>query len=78
MTKRKWYSGPPPSVGWWPASIGRDKDVLRWWNGEFWSLPVWVGCTKQFAAHAAQIKALNSSVIEWTESPDSWPAWSKT
>lgn len=32
-----WQSGPPPNVGWWPASIGDDVRVLRFWNGEFWS-----------------------------------------
>ena len=35
-----WHSGPPPSVGWWPASKRGDPTVLRWWNGSNWSLPV--------------------------------------
>ena len=78
MTKRKWHSGPPPSIGWWPASILRDKNILRWWNGEFWSLDAWAHFTAQAAAHYAQIKDPHSSSVEWTERPDSWPAWSKT
>jgi hypothetical protein len=36
-----WKSGPPPSVGWWPASREMlQKDTLRFWNGSQWSLYV--------------------------------------
>lgn len=31
-----WRSGPPPSVGWWPASKRGDPTVLRWWGGSNW------------------------------------------
>ena len=78
MTERKWHSGPPPSIGWWPASTMRNNDILRWWNGEFWSRSTKVGCTAWAAARNAQIKALDGFYVEWTERPDSWPARSKT
>jgi len=32
-----WRSGPPPEVGWWPASALRRPSYLRYWNGTFWS-----------------------------------------
>lgn len=37
MSKRKWLSGMPPSIGWWNASIEKDDLVWRWWSGEYWS-----------------------------------------
>jgi hypothetical protein len=32
-----WRSGPPPEIGWWPASCIRDIHMLRWWDGNNWS-----------------------------------------
>ena len=41
MSERKWYSGPPPHVGWWLCtdnSFEHDyADMWRWWDGEAWS-----------------------------------------
>ena len=37
MGKIVWHKGPPPHVGWWNASAGRNPDVWRWWNGKHWS-----------------------------------------
>lgn len=33
-----WRSGPPPEVGWWPASVLRDPNWIRHWDGEHWSV----------------------------------------
>lgn len=41
MTKHphlvKWYTGAPPSIGWWNASTTRQIYIWRWWNGSEWS-----------------------------------------
>jgi len=62
-----WHYGPPPHVGWWPASFSKRTDRLRWWNGRNWS--EWVssednqlaagyfGCRESFA---------NTDEIQWT------------
>jgi hypothetical protein len=37
FTKQELFSGPPPSIGWWPATIHGLISPIRWWNGENWS-----------------------------------------
>jgi hypothetical protein len=77
MTKR--FSGPPPSVGWWPASMWRDSNAVRWWNGKFWSITAYPGMSsRQAAACARQQTWASASDIEWCHRPESWPARSKT
>lgn len=49
--KGRWKKGPPPSVGWWPASTKRSVEVLRWWDGEQWS---WAAHRYQSAVSAAR------------------------
>ncbi len=73
-----WRKGPPPSVGWWPASRSREPVVLRWWNGEWWS----VGCVSNYTvktvARLATQKSRYQAKIEWTDRPADWPERSKT
>ena len=74
----KWHKGPPPSIGWWPASVIRNTNALRWWNGERWSN----ACVrdepiKSVAKNAAR-KAEYQHDIEWTDRPASWPERSRT
>lgn len=38
-----WQRGKPPSVGWWNASLTRNPKVRRWWNGSYYSEPIYVG-----------------------------------
>lgn len=77
MTK-KWHKGPPPSVGWWPASTQRDPAILRWWNGSLWSGPVHDSNSAEEAGALGKLRDLYQSDIEWTDRPESWPARSKT
>lgn len=35
-----WRTGPPPEIGWWPASYNDNVDVLRYWDGSRWSFNV--------------------------------------
>ena len=72
-----WRKGPPPSVGWWPASDRRNPDVLRWWDGGAWSTATHIGMDVEEAAHWAMIKTWVRH-IEWTDRPASWPERSKT
>lgn len=73
-----WHKGPPPSVGWWPASRQRDKKALRWWNGKVWS----VVCYSHFHANVVAKRAATATEpqigIKWTERPASWPKRSRT
>lgn len=74
----KWHKGPPPSIGWWPASYSRLASDLRWWNGRWWSSLLFEDDPVEFVADYAAVKALAQDLIEWTDRPDSWPERSKT
>ena len=74
-----WHKGPPPSCGWWPCR-GQKCIVLRWWDGQRWSL--WASSWGD-ALTAAWYAARPDSDwmqprIEWTERPDWWPERSRT
>ena len=82
MSNKKpvWRKGPPPSIGWWPASFHRNPNALRWWDGKMWSRNasaddslVWVG----IAAANREFKSAQAD-IEWTDRPKNWPKRSKT
>jgi hypothetical protein len=74
-----WHKGPPPSVGWWPASsYWEDAYVLRWWNGEYWSRPAEAGFELHQVAATAALKDPSQHLIEWTDRPAWWPERSKT
>lgn len=76
--RKQWHKGPPPSVGWWPASMSRRDGVFRWWNGERWSVDVRSSDTAEQAGCCAALPALFGREIEWTDRPDDWPERSKT
>ncbi len=48
-TRRQWHSGPPPSIGWWPASDAMLEGFYRWWDGNCWS----IGAHSHYSAAAA-------------------------
>ena len=75
----KWHKGPPPSVGWWPASVSRNANRFRWWDGRRWSAAVESNKSATEAQFAAREKILFiADDIEWTDRPDNWPERSKT
>lgn len=78
MSKTKWHSGPPPSVGWWPASVCNDLTCLRWWNGRAWSLPAYAGDGSMKVETAVRFLSCNTAQIFWTDRPASWPERSRT
>lgn len=61
-----WRSGPPPEVGWWPASTSQNPELLRWWNGKFWSDYAVDGDVSRFAAICAKEPAYSDG-IKWTD-----------
>lgn len=52
---------------------------IRWWDGEFWSVPCFKGEKPWSIKLSAGIKDSQPlGVIEWTERPASWPERSRT
>lgn len=75
----KWNKGEPPSAGWWPASICRDKTTLRWFNGAYWSAGVSVRHGKHHAERLASLEScVGDYLIEWCNRPKNWPKRSFT
>ena len=76
----KWRKGPPPSIGWWPASVCKDLGCVRWWNGKHWSQAAWADTPVKVAASTARKPelAVIQDEIEWTDRPADWPKRSKT
>lgn len=65
-----WRDGPPPEVGWWPASFSRDPKELRHWDGVSWSWFVCHSATKGFAGSVAssfRVSPLDTCEIQWTD-----------
>jgi hypothetical protein len=74
----KWHKGPPPSVGWWPASANRIESLICFWDGAQWSAACSPSMTAEYAAHRAATKHPHSKYVAWRHRPDNWPEWSKT
>ncbi len=79
MIAPKWRSGPPPSVGWWPASTTRNRHLFRWWDGERWSACAIASDLPHEVERRAGIAAGEPMrLIEWTDRPADWPERSRT
>lgn len=83
MTKKtddkKWHSGPPPSVGWWPTSRNVNIGNIRWWDGKNWSIEFWEGDTGFVPMRDAHLHhSPFQNEIKWKHRPASWPARSRT
>jgi hypothetical protein len=77
MNEPKWKDGPPPSKGWWIASVTQNPWYLRWWDGETWSTCVLKTDSPQAASRAAKMK-VDSTFVQWLPRPADWPERSKT
>ena len=62
----EWFSGPPPEIGWWPASTCRDPRAIRYYDGEQWSKTARAGMAVKQAARMAKQKLYGASV-EWAK-----------
>ena len=80
MSKQKWFSDPPPSIGWWPASVAKDRKALRWWDGSQWSAAVYKSNSAATVERMARTPSFVGPVgsIEWTHRPKFWPKRSRT
>ena len=78
MTKLIWHSGPPPSIGWWPASLNKKPDSIRWHDGKDWSIAAFPWFSVNVASESAKIKSNCQHAIKWTTRPASWPLRSRT
>jgi hypothetical protein len=80
MTNPIWHRGPPPSIGWWPASYNKTRGVYRWWDGYNWSSPCTDDCTPDQAGYGAKMTCELRSPIDiyWHARPRNWPKRSKT
>jgi len=78
--KGPWRAGPPPGVGWWPASTVRFSDEVRWWDGHTWSVGALADYSREFAAWRAGIKVPDFVVprIRWRQRADWWSDRSKS
>jgi hypothetical protein len=65
--KTVWNAGPPTEIGWWPAGIGRDIYVVRWWDGAKWSSSAKHTDTAELAASSAEIV-----VSDWLQTQIVW------
>lgn len=77
MTDRKWHTGPPPSMGWWPASVSRDGATIRWWDGSAWSMACHHSTPIENVGYRAAMKT-DRAGIEWKARPAYWPKRSRT
>jgi len=63
-----WRSGPPPEVGWWPASRSQHPEILRWWNGRKWGLATHCERNYKEASANADISTdMSCTCIPWTD-----------
>jgi hypothetical protein len=75
---KKWFSGPPPSVGWWPASWAKNAGILRWWNGVSWSCAAEKGDLIEQVKSAASTYTEFTNDVQWQHRPSNWPKRSRT
>jgi hypothetical protein len=76
----QWFSGKPPSVGWWPVrSPSSYSDTISWFDGAVWS---WFCDARDDLESADRYARLRygpgESKIEWSHRPKSWPKRSHT
>lgn len=64
-TVLEWHGGPPPAIGWWPASVYRDARTLRFWDGDRWSGSARPEMTARQAAAAAASWTPPQVAVEW-------------
>jgi hypothetical protein len=65
--KPVWRKGPPPEIGWWPASINRNPKMLRWWDGVEWGLAAEPTNRESYAAALAKKRPAAQGAIRWTD-----------
>jgi len=67
MKKTAWHSGPPPEIGWWPASKYNDSSALRFYDGRWWSETLYMDDSLSMVALLGNKVAHDQQDIKWTE-----------
>ena len=75
--RKLWSEGPPPSIGWWPASAYYVDGVYRWWNGSGWSKAASHHDDAEEAARVAATPYTGQDKIFWKQRPKNWPQESR-
>ena len=67
-------------MGWWPASATECLFEYRWWDGEYWSWPVYECDRIINIEHYARKRERDREqlLIRWLPRPDNWPERSRT
>lgn len=79
MKDDEWFSGPPPSPGWWPASINKDPEAFRWYDpAGWWSEAAFSYQSAGRIARMARIKTALQKAVRWRHRPADWPERSRT
>ncbi len=63
-----WLSGRPDAPGWYPASVDRDPDIRRYWDGSRWSTPAYADDRIEVLARAKNTPGDPDDVIEFLDS----------
>ena len=53
----EWNPSPPPQVGWYRASVSRQGQFYRWWDGKLWSVVATPWFDAEEAGAVAEIPA---------------------
>lgn len=64
--KLQWLYSKPPKVGWYMASMNRNPDCWRWWDGARWSLDVFSYRSAKFAGQRAKKPSKHQALIQYT------------
>lgn len=64
-----WRKGPPPLIGWWPASLCGNPLALRYWDGSIWSFAALHTANATTGAQMAKVKTTPQCTanIEWCD-----------
>jgi len=63
-----WRFGPPPEVGWWPATWAGTTELIRFWNVDEWSdLAYHYSFTKDSIPPIEEMEFINSPYMMWTD-----------
>ncbi len=64
-SKTNWSLERPREPGWYNASIDRDADIRRYWDGSRWSVPAYVDDRPEVLARAMNTPGDPADVIPW-------------
>ena len=65
LNQFKWHAGSPLHIGWWSASMSKNKLLWRWWDGKEWSWFAEDTCCAEDARHSSMTKVSCRSRIFW-------------